>query len=118
MKTFREIVINEVKEIKTDIKQDGKVVGYIKIDKEDNIIRIADIEMTKSGTGLGTEAIRNIMKQADKDKNIVALTSDAMRGKANQKKNRTLYTKLGFTKNTGKNKLKEVKYEEFYYIGK
>ena len=102
-------------EIKKDIKKTGKVIGYIKLDRSDkNLIRITDIEMNISGTGLGTKVIKAIMSEADKKREIVTLTSNAMRGKVGQKKNRELYLRLGFIKNTGKNKLKTVGYEEFY----
>lgn len=115
MKTFREIVLES--QIKTPIYNDiKKEIGYIKTTQNNNIINIDDIEMTRSGTGLGTVAIEDLMKKAKKEKLIITLTSDAMRGKVGQKKNRELYKKLGFTKNTGKNKIKETK-EEFYFIG-
>jgi hypothetical protein len=120
MITFREYIALQnldEKEIKYDIKQNEKIVGYYKLDIDDKSIRIADIQMNISGTGLGTQTIINIMKRATKDGKITTLTSDAMRGKENQKKNRELYKKLGFVKNTGKNKLKEAGYEEFYSKG-
>lgn len=106
------------KEIKYNIIHNQKIIGYYKLDIHNNVVRIADIMVTKSGTGVGTQTIKDIMTNADKNGQIVSLTSDAMRGKISQKMNRELYKKLGFIKNTGKNKLKIVQYEEFYYIGK
>jgi hypothetical protein len=57
------------------------------------------------------------MKDADKNGLTITLTSDAMRGKEGQKKNRALYEKLGFIKNTGANKRKDIT-EEYYYGSK
>lgn len=99
---------------KESISYDGKDIGYIKTTKSGNFVNIDDIQVFKQGTGQGTQAIKNVMAQAEKDGTIVTLTSDAMRGKQNQKKNRELYEKLGFVKNSGANKIKGTK-EEFYY---
>lgn len=113
MNTFKEWL----NEAKTDIIYQDKRIGYIKTSIKNNIINIDDIEVYKSGTQSGTNAIRDVIHKADNEGLIVTLTSDAMRGKSGQKKNRELYTKLGFIKNSGKNKRKDIS-EEFYYIGK
>lgn len=117
MKSFRELVLEaQVKEpiYSKELKRD---IGYIKTSREGDIINIDDIEVSRSGTGLGKEAIKNYMKKADKEGLIITLTSDAMRGKIGQKKNRELYKSLGFIKNSGANKRKDTT-EEFYYMGK
>lgn len=97
-----------------EILQDGAKIGRLKTTKENNILNIDDIELDKQGTGLGKQTIKNIMEDADKNGYTVTLTSDAMRGKIGQQKNRKLYQELGFTKNSGVNKDKAIS-EEFYY---
>lgn len=93
-----------------------KNIGYIKTTREGDIINIDDIEVFKTGTGIGTNEIKSLMRNADRNGHTITLTSDAMRGKEGQKKNRALYEKLGFIKNAGKNKRKDIT-EEYYYQG-
>jgi hypothetical protein len=101
---------------KTDILSNGRKIGYIKTTADGKTTNIDDIEVYTGGTGEGTNAIKNVMKEANLNGGIVTLTSDAMRGKAGQAKNRKLYKSLGFTKNSGKDKQKGIT-EEFYYNG-
>jgi len=101
--------------MKKDIVYNNKVIGYIKTSTYDNFINIDDIQVFKSGTGKGTETIVKTINYAKKKGLIITLTSDSMRGKATQKKNRELYQRLGFIKNSGKNKIKHT-YEEFYML--
>lgn len=99
-----------------DINSKFGKMGEMKLSREGNIINVDDIEVTRSGTGEGSKALTDLMRKADEEGLIITLTSDAMRGKVGQKKNRALYKKLGFIKNSGKDKIKDTK-EEFYYIG-
>jgi hypothetical protein len=101
--------------MKQDIFYNDKVIGYIKISQYNDFINIDDIQVFKSGTKSGTKAILEMINKAKEENKIITLTSDAMRGKDNQKKNRNLYLSLGFIKNSGKNKIKNS-YEEFYIL--
>jgi len=96
------------------LNTENKVVGSITLSREGNVVNIDDIEILEKGKGTGTKTIKDLMKSADKQGLIITLTSDAMRGKESQKLNRLWYKKLGFTKNIGKDKIKETS-EEFYY---
>lgn len=96
-----------------NIRHNKKIIGAVHISEYDNILHIQDIYVVKSGTGLGTKTIKALINKAKKENKLLVLTSDAMRGKNNQKLNRELYTKLGFIKNSGQNKNKLTK-EEFY----
>jgi len=107
----------EYNRLKEPIEIDGKQIGQVTTTRDGNIINIDDIEVSKSRTGKGTETLQSFMQKADDEGLIITLTSDAMRGKESQKKNRELYKKLGFTKNSGKDRIKDTT-EEFYYIGK
>lgn len=86
---------------KNILTNNGENAGYLKLDNTGNALRIADIEVTPSmrGQGIGTSAIKQVMQQAKEDNLPVVLSSDAMRGKESQAKNRALYESLGFTKN-------------------
>jgi len=99
--------------MKKDILFKNKVIGYISYTEDGQFFHIEDVQVFKSGTGSGTKAIKKIINMAKKKNKTVILTSDAMRGKDIQKKNRKLYLQLGFTKNSGKNKIKGIQ-EEFY----
>ena len=96
------------------LNTENEVVGSITLSRKDNIVNIDDIEVLRKGKGTGTKTIKDLMKSADKQGLIITLTSDAMRGKESQKLNRLWYKKLGFTRNVGKDKIKETS-EEFYY---
>ncbi len=101
--------------MKEEIFYNGKVIGYIKTSIYDNFINIDDIQVFKSATKSGTKAILEKINIARKERKILTLTSDAMRGKKIQSKNRKLYISLGFIKNSGKNKIKNT-FEEFYIL--
>lgn len=99
---------------KEDIIYQGKNVGYIVLSKRDYGYNIDDIYVMKSGHKIGTSRIQEEMKKAKANNYILTLTSDAMRGKLSQKKNRALYTKLGFIRNSKETRIKKIS-EEFYY---
>ena len=86
---------------KRPILREGKEVGYLKLDETPAAIRIADIEVSAAerNKGIGSEAIRGVMDQAKEAGKPVVLSSDAMRGKREQKMQRALYERLGFVKN-------------------
>jgi len=108
------------------VMRDGAQVATLKLDADLTgavpHVRIADIEVRpgERGKGVGSSIIRAVVAQSHAAGLPVALTSDAMRGKAGQAQNRALYERLGFVKNKGAAKIKGVSEEyvlaprEFY----
>ena len=84
-----------------DVLLGGNPIGRVKIDKMGNATRIADINLLgqHQGQGYGSSVINDIVAQSHANGLPVVLTSDAMRGKANQARQRALYERLGFEKN-------------------
>lgn len=99
-----------------DLMRDGEKVGAITLRVDGNRLVIDDIEITKQSKGTGTAAIKAIIDAATDRGMIVSLTTDAMRGKAAQKRLREYYERLGFIKNAKTDKIKGIKEE--YYLSK
>ena len=98
-----------------EVFQEGNKVGNIDVRNYDDIIHIQDIEINKKGKGTGTKIFEQLKNEADMEGKKIVLTSDAMRGKEAQSRQRKLYDKL-FTKNKGDNKVNWTT-EEYYYVG-
>lgn len=94
--------------------KNGEKVGNITIEENDKNIYVADIEIDRKGKGTGTEFFNELKNKADNSGKYIILTSDAMRGKEEQKRQRKFYESLGFIKNKGTNKVKGIS-EEYYY---
>lgn len=94
----------------------GEVIGDIKIEVEADAktphLVIRDIRINKKGEGAGTAAIKALADAAHGYGLPVALTSEAMLGKAHQKRLRAYYERIGFVKNSGPLKNKAIR-EEF-----
>lgn len=86
-----------------DIHHDGEKVGRAKVDDQPGHLRLADIEIQgkHQGKGIGSAVIRQLQARAQEAQKPMVLTSDAMRGKEAQGRQRALYERLGFEKNTG-----------------
>lgn len=96
-----------------DLLRGGEKVGTVTLRVDGNRLVIDDIEITKQSKGTGTAAIKAIIDAAAERGMIVSLTTDAMRGKAAQKRLRDYYEQLGFTRNAKADKVKGIK-EEYY----
>lgn len=95
------------------ITQNGEDIGNLKLRIEEGPtphVVISDIELrgVMQGKGRGSEIIQSIAQIANDRGQVLALTSDAMRGKNAQKRQRALYERLGFVKNRGENKVKGI----------
>lgn len=96
-----------------DLLRNGEKVGTVTLRVDGNRLVIDDIEIARQSKGTGSAAIKAIAEAAAERAMIVSLTTDAMRGKAAQKRLREYYERLGFIKNAKADKIKGIK-EEYY----
>lgn len=82
----------------------GRAIGRVKLDESNPAyIRLADIQLNGAdqGQGHGSAYIRSLQERAAAEGRPIVLSTDAMRGKQAQERQRKLYEGLGFQKNTG-----------------
>lgn len=95
------------------LTKDGARIADAKLRVDGNRLVIDDVEAVRKGQGDGTAALQAVIAHAHQNGLTPALFTDAMRGKAQQKRLREYYPRLGFVANKGENKVKGLK-EEFY----
>ena len=95
------------------LTKDGARIADAKLRVDGNRLVIDDVEAVRKGQGDGTAALQAVIAHAHQNGLTPALFTDAMRGKAQQKRLREYYPRLGFVTNKGENKVKGLK-EEFY----
>ena len=86
---------------KGNIYHGKEIVGSLKLEKEPKYHRLSQININSKhqGKGIGSHIIKTVLKEAHEKNFPVTLTTGAMYGKENQKRQRKLYENLGFEKN-------------------
>lgn len=89
------------------------LVGEFKINEDGRAIHVESIQLKGNwqGLGIGSAVFRLWFAFADKHNKAIILTTDAMRGRVAQQRQRKLYEGLGFVKNTGRDAYRHGKYK-------
>lgn len=84
-------------------------VGRVRLSETGGSLSIDDIEISPSlrSQGIGSDVIRQLQERARQEGRPLTLTSDAMRGTDAQRRQRSLYERLGFEANSGPSRVSE-----------